>query len=80
MTSLLPEDIRDAVTAVDTYAASESFGVVTLVVLLVLLVEREALALARPGMPRLSSLSAFAFPLLVTVSVTILVRLILLAR
>jgi hypothetical protein len=80
MTSLLPDAIRSSVTALDTYAASESFGVVTLAVLVLLLIEREALGMIRPGRLRLAALSAFAFPLFVAVAVTIAMRIVILAR
>ena len=78
MTSLLPTQIFDAVTDLETYAASESFGVVTFVVLFLLLVEREALSVA--GVRGLTPLSALTAPLLVVVAVTIVTRLVLLAR
>jgi hypothetical protein len=78
LTSLLPNEIFDAVTDLETYAASESFGIVTLVVLVLLLVEREALSVA--GVRGLTPLSALAFPLLLVVAVTIVMRLVILSR
>jgi hypothetical protein len=79
MTSLIPDPIDDAVRALETYSASESFGIVTLVVLVLLLIEREVLAITQSGRLRLQALSAFVFPLLIAAAVTIVMRLVILA-
>lgn len=74
MTGLLPEIVRDAVTGRSLYAASESFGIVALVLLVVLLLELEALRVLRTAPARASVVSALVAPLLIAVMLTIVLR------
>lgn len=74
MTGLLPQVIHDAVRSESDYSASESFGVVTLVLLMVIVVEREVLRVARLPRPRIVALTAAVVPLSVAVALTITVR------
>lgn len=74
MTGLLPDTIREAVQSRGDYPASESFGLVTLVVLGVVLIEREILRLVRASPARMAALFAAAVPLTVAVALTIGVR------
>ena len=48
MTGLLPQVVRDAIENESFYAASESFGIVALVLLVALLLELETLRVMRP--------------------------------
>jgi hypothetical protein len=74
VTELVPDLVRDAVRHKSDYAASGSFGVVTLVLLLILLLERELLRLTAAQRARLIALSAAAVPLGLAVAFTIVVR------
>lgn len=74
MTGLLPEVIRETVEAKSLYGASTSFGVVALVVLVIMLVESEALRVAMPRSTTANALSAVAVPLLIAVMLTIAAR------
>ena len=74
MTGLLPDVIRDAIESRSLFAASESFGVVTLVLLVVVLLEQEALLAAGTKLARLRVLSAVAAPLLVVVLLNVGLR------
>lgn len=78
MTALLPHVISHAVKGKTVFAASQSFGVVTLTLLVVLLVEREALRVARAQPARVVGLSIVCAPLLIAVMLTIVARLALL--
>lgn len=60
--------------------ASQSFGVVALVILIVLQFEGQAIRVARPSSERLKVLSAFWAPLLVVTALTILARLALIVH
>ena len=74
MTGLLPDVVHDAVQSQTIYAASESFGVVALVLLVVLLLELEALKVTRRSHAHSVVVQAMALPLLVAVLLTILLR------
>ncbi|MDQ3851056.1 MAG: hypothetical protein M3296_10655 [Actinomycetota bacterium] len=74
MTGLLPEVVRAAVEERSLYAASESFGIVPLVLLVVLLLEQEALRVARPAKGTMTVLSAMVIPLLLAVMFTLALR------
>jgi hypothetical protein len=74
VSGLLPEVIRHAIGSRSLYGASESFGVVTLVLLVLVLLEREALRVAAARPPRLAALSAIAAPLFVAAMLTIALR------
>ncbi|MFL5839185.1 MAG: hypothetical protein ACJ77Z_01890, partial [Thermoleophilaceae bacterium] len=63
--------IRDAIAERGDSAASASFGVVTLVVLGFVLIERELLAVVRGSRARLGALFAVAASLSVAVGLTI---------
>ena len=74
MTGLLPDPVRNAVIAHSTYSASQTFGVVALVVLVLLLIERQALAFTTPSKRTRTALLAFAVPLFFAVALTIAAR------
>lgn len=78
MTALLPHVISHAVTAKTVFGASQSFAVVTLTLLVVLLIEREALRAVRVQSARVVALSIVCAPLLIAVTLTIVARLVLL--
>jgi hypothetical protein len=71
VTGLLPDAVREAVQAESVASASETFGVVALVVLLILLVEHEALRAGEGASARMTMVSAAMLPLLLTVTVMI---------
>ncbi|MDX6676922.1 MAG: hypothetical protein QOE31_974 [Solirubrobacteraceae bacterium] len=71
---MLPDVVRDAITGQSVYAASESFGVVALVLLVVVLLEQEGLRVARTASSRATVLSAFGVPLMIAVMLTIVLR------
>ena len=75
MSGLLPRVIQHAVTSKSVLLASESFGMVALILVLVLLIEREVLRVARTDRARRTGLSVFSVPLLVAVALTITARL-----
>jgi hypothetical protein len=74
VTGLLPDVVRHGVQSRSIYAASESFGVVTLVLLLALLIEWQVLELRNVARPQFKALFAFALPLLLAVGLTIASR------
>lgn len=74
MTGLLPTVVRDAIEGQSVYSASESFGLVALVLLVVLLLEQEALRVVRSAPVRVTVLSALVVPLLIAVMATIVLR------
>lgn len=74
MTGLLPDVIHDAINSKTVYAASESFGVVALVLLVVLLLELEALRVTRRSHAHSVVVQALALPLLIAVVLTIFLR------
>ncbi|MDP8909470.1 MAG: hypothetical protein M3N47_10230 [Chloroflexota bacterium] len=74
MTSLLPQVVRDAIESRSLYDASESFGIVTFVLLVVLLLEQELLRVARTAPVRAAVLTAVSVPLLLAVVLTIVLR------
>jgi hypothetical protein len=74
LTGLLPHAIRDAIADRGDYGASQSFGVVTLVVLGIVLIEREVLALVWGSRARLGALFAVGASLTIAVGLTIGVR------
>jgi hypothetical protein len=80
VTSLLPHTLWDGVAHKTVSLASQSFGVVTLTLLVALLLEREALRVARASPSRLIGLSVCAGPLLVVVTLTIAARISLLVH
>jgi hypothetical protein len=65
MTSLLPQAIQHTVEDRGTDAASQSFGVVVLVALLLLLTELHAQQVARASRAQRAILAAISAPLLV---------------
>jgi hypothetical protein len=65
MTGLFPSAIRDAVEHRGNWHASQSYGVVLLAVLLVLLCELQALSLTRTSPDRRTILAALVAPLLI---------------
>ena len=75
MSGLLPTLVQHEVASKTVFSASQSFGVVTLVLLVVLLLEREVLRIARAHPARLKALSIAAAPLLIAVALTIWARL-----
>ncbi len=75
MTGLLPDLVRHAVTSKSVFAASQSFGLVVLILLVVLLVEREALRTAGARRVGLIGMSVASFALLIVVALTIAARL-----
>lgn len=80
VTDLLPQATREAVSAVGTNAASVSFGVVGFVVLLVILIERDALSMWRGRTASNTLMTAVSLPLLVAVATVLVTRIYLLAR
>lgn len=74
MTGLLPDVVHDAIQRETLYQASESFGVVALVLLVVLLVELEALRVTRRSHRHSVALQAIVMPLLVAVGLTMYLR------
>lgn len=71
MTGLLPEGVREAVEGRSTYDASESFGVIALVVALVLLFRLQVLEVRRASKLELAANAALALPPLAAVVLTI---------
>lgn len=78
MSGVLPHVIQHAVSSKSVSLSSQSFGVVTLTLLVVLLLEREALRVGRFQPARLIALSAVSVPLLLALALTIAARLALL--
>ena len=75
MSDLLPHVLRHAVADRSVYAASQSFAVVALTLLIALMLEHEALLLARVSRARKVAFSICSAPLLVVVALTIAARL-----
>jgi hypothetical protein len=78
VTGLLPDAVRHAVDARSRIAAADSFGVVAVVLLLVLLVETEVLRVVRARSERQVALLALVAPLLVAAGLTMIVRVVVL--
>ena len=76
MTGLWPDSLADAITSRSVFAASESFGIVALVLLLLLLLEWDLLAVSRRSPSRVRAVSAVASSLIVVVLLTTGLRLI----
>lgn len=76
MTALLPDVVRDAIQSQSVYSASESFGVVTLALLIILLLELEALRVTHHSRERTPALQAVTGPVLLAVVLSIVVRVI----
>jgi hypothetical protein len=74
MSGLLPHVVQHADSARSVLSASQSFGVVTLVLLVVLLIEREALRMAGAHPARVKALTVACVPLLVAVALTLVAR------
>lgn len=74
MTGLLPDVVHDAIQRQSIYSSSESFGVVALVLLVVLMLELEALRVTRRPHDESVVVQAMALPLLVAVMLTIFLR------
>lgn len=74
MTSLLPDVVRDAVEGRSLYDASESFGVVGLVLLVVLLLELEALRVTHHSGERATVVSAVVPSVLLAVMLAVILR------
>ena len=74
MTGLLPDVVRDAIQSRTLYSASESFGIVPLVLLVALLLEAEALRVMHRARVHTAVLEAVAVPLLVAVALTVVLR------
>jgi hypothetical protein len=73
VSGLLPDVVRDAIASRGDFGASQSFGVVSLVVLIVLLVEHEVLRVS-PAKARRVPLFVAAIALSFSVVLTIGVR------
>lgn len=80
MSGLLPHIVRHAVAGQTVFAASQSLGVVTLALVIILMIEREVLVAGRVPRGRLIGLSVIAVPVLVAVALTIAARLAVIAR
>jgi hypothetical protein len=74
VTALLPETIRHGVTNISTAAASRSFGVVAFALLILVLLEREAISGTRRLGRANPALTALAIPLVIAVSVMLAFR------
>jgi hypothetical protein len=74
MSGLLPHAVQHAVSEKTVLSASQSFALISLTILIVLLVEREALRVVRAEPARVISLSIACLPLLVVVGLTLLAR------
>ena len=75
MTGLLPETLVDSVGAKSTEAASESFGLVAVILLIVLMVEQETLGREGLGRERAAALRSVVLPLLIVLVVVLSNRL-----
>jgi len=78
VSGLLPHVIEHAISSKSVPFSSQSFGVVTLILLVVLLLEREVLQVSRFQPARRIALSAVSVPLLEALALTIAARLALL--
>jgi hypothetical protein len=74
LTGLLPHAIRDAIAARGDFGASGSFGVVTLVVLLAVLTEREIFRLVNASRAQMGTMFVVGATLTLAIVVTIGVR------
>ena len=74
MSGLLPATVREAIESQSVYSASESFGIVGFILLVVLLLEGEVLRVVRAAPARVTTLSALTVPLLLAVMLTIIFR------
>jgi hypothetical protein len=74
VTGLLPHLLRQGVTAKSVSAASQSFGVVVFVLLVLLLLELEAIRVLRRGSGRILTISIVSAPLFVALLLTIAAR------
>lgn len=74
MTGLLPEIVREGLDGRSLFEASESFGVVTLLLLVVVLIELEALRMTGRPISETAVLAALAVPLALAVMLTIFLR------
>lgn len=74
MTALLPDIVRDAIQSRSLYSASESFGIVALVLLVLLLLELEAWRVTDRPRDQWVALGVLAQPLLLAVVSTIVLR------
>lgn len=74
MSDFLPHVLRHAVAQKSVFAASQSFGVVALALLVALMVEREALRTGGFRRTRQVAFSICSAVLLVTVALTIIAR------
>lgn len=74
MSGLLPTLAQHEVASKTVFSASQSFGVVALVLLVFLLIERDVLRIARANPARRKALSIAIVPLLVAVALTIWAR------
>jgi hypothetical protein len=75
VTGLLPDAVRDALTRGSPFGGSQTFGVVVLVVLLALLVERELLAMTGRAIQS-GLLSTIVPPLLAVFVLTTIARIV----
>jgi hypothetical protein len=75
VSDLLPHAIRNAVAHDSVFAASQSFGVIALALLIALMVEREALRVSGVRRARQIAFSICAAALLVTFALTVAARL-----
>lgn len=75
MSDLLPHVLRHAVAHKSVFAASQSFGVVALALLVALMIEREVLRVAGVSRFRQIGFSICSAALLATVALTIAARL-----
>jgi hypothetical protein len=71
---LLPHVVREALQRKSVLAASASFGVVALILLLVLLIEWDGIGSIRPSSKRPVGFGVVVVPLLVVVLLTIAAR------
>lgn len=74
MSGFLPHVLRHAVDQKSVFAASESFGVVALALLVALMIEREVLRMAGVSRARQITFSICSAPLLAVVALTIAAR------
>ncbi len=75
MSGLLPHGIEQAVRARSVGGASQSFGAVVVALLMLLLIEWEAVRVARSTSAHWALLTAVSAPLVVVVLLTIVARL-----
>ena len=73
-TALLPPVVQDVIDTRSVFSASETFGVVALVLLVLLLMQYGAGRAGAPSRPRMTMLAAVIAPLFVTVMLTLAAR------